>query len=83
MILLIILLFFIALSIIGALSLYNYINDDNLSIDNVEERVDKLSDIINDTEIPLADIHKIVKMVKNIINYSLKSFILLHYHDFL
>ena len=61
MILLIALLFFIAFSLFASLTMYNYFYDDDLSIDNIEERVEKFSDIINDTEIPLVDIDSVVK----------------------
>lgn len=61
MILFIALLVFIAFLLFASLSTYNYFNNDNLNIDNIQERVDNFSDIINNTEIPLVNIESIVK----------------------
>ena len=61
MILFIVLLVFIAFSLFILLNIYNYLYNDNLSIDNIEERFDNLTNIINNTNIPLIDINNIIK----------------------
>ena len=67
MILIIILLVLIAILIFIALAIYNYISNDNLSFDNIGERVEakvgNLSDAVNDIKNPLVDINDIVKKI--------------------
>ena len=67
MILIIILLVLIAMLIFIALATYNYITNDNLSFDNIGERVEAkvgdLSDAVNDIKNPLVDINDIVKKI--------------------
>ena len=60
MILLIIFLFFIAFLLFAALSLYNYLNNDNLSLENIEERLDNLSHIINNTDKPFINVSNVL-----------------------
>ena len=63
MILLIILLVLIAILLFIALTTYNYINNDNLSFNNIGERIENLSDSINDIQNPLINIDDIVKKI--------------------
>ena len=67
MILLIILLVLIAILIFIALAIYNYISNDNLSFDNIGERVEAkvgdLSDAVNDIQNQIVDINDIVKKI--------------------
>ena len=67
MILIIILLVLIAILIFIALAIYNYISNDNLSFDNIGERVEAkvgdLSDAVNDIQNPLININDVVKKI--------------------
>ena len=63
MILLIILLVLIAILLFIALTTYNYINNDNLIFNNIGERIENLSDSINDIQNPLINIDDIVKKI--------------------
>ena len=67
MILLIILLVLIAILIFIALTIYNYISNDNLSFDNIGERVESkvgdLSDAVDNIKNPLVDINDVVKKI--------------------
>ena len=63
MFLLIILLILIAILLFIALTTYNYINNDNLSFDNIGERIENLSDAITDIQNPLINIDDIVKKI--------------------